>query len=299
MAIDPALIDVVLEDESGYPRRIQVMDTREAMYAAVVSAGAIVTSFPDNLWIDPNDWQDASSDNDKYHTWALDYRDRYTNQGSGNGGYSTHECTTHCFVGCFESCWNRQRRIALGPPIPKQRLDISAQSASVWLSCLSLYSEANPREWGGAGVRQILNIASRRGCLPDKIQPRDYGFKHTLQGTCGAGGVNQSRGSWVSLANFPSGWMETAKHFKPREYIFPDTWEQHVCLLLHGFAIGVGRDGHSVSHQKWMPTEKLGAYTDSYDIMRYDSVSRIKATVGDSYAIVSTTVPDDWDKPAG
>lgn len=298
MTIDPKLIDVVLP-EDGYPDAIRLGDTRDALMSAAEDAGAIVTKFPQHLWIEPSNWGDASRDAKKYRTRPIDYRDRFTNQGSGNGGYSTHECTTHCFVACFEMARNRQRRIAIGPPVPGKRLEISAQSASSWFSCLSLYAEANPREWGGAGVVQILNIAARRGCLPDKIQPREYGFKHTLHGTCGAGGINQSRGKWTSVAAFPDGWQETAKHFKPLEYIFPDTWEQHVCLLIHGFAVGVGRDGHSVPHCEWNDEEKLAPYLDSYDVIRYDSINRIKATVGGSYAIVSTTTPDDWDHPAG
>ena len=225
--------------------------------------------------------------------------DRFTNQGSGNGGYSTHECTSHCFRCCFESARNRARQLAIGPPVPGKRLDASATSASVWLSCLSVYAEANPNERGGAGVRQILSIAARRGILPDKTQPRAWNLQHTLQGTCGAGGINQSRGSWVSVSRFPEGWEETAKHFKPLEYVFPTSWEQTVSLVLNGFAVGVGRSGHSVPYVRWIPEDRVMAYVDSYDIVRYDSVSSIKNTVGGSYAIVSTTTPDSWDHPAG
>lgn len=299
MKIDPKLIDVIIP-EDGYPEAQRLLDTRDVMMGAARDAGAIVTEFPAHLWIEPKDWGDASRLAVKYRTRAIDYRDRFTNQGSGNGGYSTHECTTHCFVACFEMAWNRQRRIPIGPPVAGKRLDMSAHSSSVWFSCLSLYAEANPGEWGGAGVRQILNIAARRGMLPDKIQPRDYGFKHMLHGTCGAGGINQSRGNWTPLPQFPDGWQEgTAKHFRPLEYIFPSTWEQHVCLLIHGRAVGVGREGHSVPHAFWDDENKVAGYLDSYDIVRYDSINRIKKTVGSSYAIESTTTPDDWDHPAG
>lgn len=297
--IDPKLIDVTLPDETGYPSDIAAEDKRDVMMAMVQEAGATVTAFPDSWYIDPNDWDDAARDNDKYNTWPDSYLDRFTNQGSGNGGYSTHECTTHSLVKLAESARNRARAIAVGPPVPLKRLEASATSASVWFSCLSIYAEANSREWGGAGVRQVLSIAARRGFLPDKIQPKDYGFAHTLQGTCGAGGVNQSRGPWVPLSKFPSGWQETSKHFRPLEYIFPETWEQSVCLVLRGIGVGVGRDGHAVPHMRWMPQEKLMRYPDSYDIYRYDSINRIKATVGGSFGIVSFITPDDWNKPAG
>lgn len=296
--IDPSLIDVVLP-EDGYPDSIRLGDTSDVLMMAAEEAGAIVTKFPEHLWIEPSVWADAAAQNDKFRTWPLDYVDRFTNQGAGNGGYSTHECTTHCFRACFEACRNRQRRIAVGPPVPRQRLPASAESASVWFSCLGWYAEANPREMGGAGVRQILSIAARRGSLPDTIQPREYGFKHSLHGTCGAGGINQARGKWTPVSQFPDGWQETAKHFKPLEYIFPESWEQTVCLVLNGFAVGVGRSGHSIPYMRWKPGERLMEYTDSYDIFRYDSVNSVRATVGGSYAIVSVTTPDDWNKPAG
>lgn len=40
-------------------------------------------------------------------------------------------------------------------------------------------------------------------------------------------------------------------------------------------------------------------YSDSYDVARYDSLNTVKRAVGGAYAIVSTTVPDNWAKPAG
>lgn len=296
--IDPSLIDVVLPQHDGYPPELASEDTRDQLMSAATDAGAVVTAFPSHLWIEPRDWPEVARQNDINRTWPADYLDRFTNQGAGNGGYSTHECTTHAFRAVFEAARNRQRRIAVGPPVPRERLPTSATSASVWISCLSLYAEANPGQWGGANVRQILSIAARRGCLPDRIQPREWNFKHAIQGTCGAGGVNQSRGSWLPVSQFPAGWQETAKHFRPLEYIFPESWEQTVCLVLHGFAVGVGRSGHSIPYTRWIPDQKLMEYPDSYDVLRYDSVNNIRNTVGGSYAIVSTTVPDDWEHPA-
>lgn len=293
MSIDPKLIDVSFVEHDGYPVEQQAMDTREAMMEAAADGGAKASDFPDHLWIEPKDWPEWAAKNDEYKTWPINYRDRFTNQNP------THECTCHSLSAVFEMAWNRQRKIAIGPPVARQKLDISAKSASVWVSPLSVYAEANPRQWGGAGTRQVLSIAARRGFLPDKFQPRDYGFKHTLQGTTGSGNVTQSNGDWVSVARFPEGWEETAKHFKPLEYIFPDSWEQTVCLVLQGFAVGVGRAGHAVPYAKWIPADNVMAYLDSYDVIRYDSVSRIRSTVGGSFAIVSTTTPDDWDKPAG
>lgn len=298
LVIPSHLIDVTFHDHTGYPPELAKYDTVAAMRDAAGEAGAVVTDFPDHLWIEPRDWAERARMNDELKLWPIHYRDRFTNQGAGNGGYSTHECTCHCLVACIESCRNRQRRIVVGPPEPRVRLPISAQSASVWLSALSAYAEANPSQWGGANVRQTLAIAARRGLLPDKIQPREYNFAHTLIGTCGAGGINQSRGAWVPLNRFPEGWQSTAKWFRALEYIFPDSWEQTVCLVLHGFAVGVGRAGHSVPYMRWVHDQQLMEYTDSYDILRYDSISRVRSTVGGSYAVVSVTTPDDWNQPA-
>lgn len=290
--IPNSLLDVTLPP-SGYPPEMQAEDTREAMMAAASEGGAVVTAFPDHLWIEPKDWPAVAKENDANHTWPLDFIDRFTNQSP------THECTCHSLTRAAEATWNLQRAIAVGPPVPNQRLEISAKSASVWFSCLSIYAEANPGQWGGAGVRQVLRIAAERGFLPDKIQPRDYGFKHTLQGTTGKGNVNQSSGPWVPLSKFPEGHKETSKHFRPLEYIFPEIWEQSVCLVLHSRVVCVGRQGHAVPYAKWIPSDNAMLYVDSYDTFRYDSVSRIKSTVGGSFAIWSMTQPDDWNKPAG
>jgi len=295
--ITSQLIDVTLPWDSGYPDKYKAADTTQAMRDAAGEAGAVVTDFPNHLWIEPKDWKEWSDRNDELGLWALDYRDRFTNQGSGNGGYSTHECTCHCLVACIESCRNRQRAIKVGPPVAGQRLPISAQSASVWLSPLSVYAEANPDQWGGAYVRGTLAIAARRGVLPDKIQPREYSFQHTLHGTCGAGGINQSRGPWTPVSRFPAGWEKTAANFRVLEYIFPDSWEQTICLVLHRFSVGVGRAGHSIPYQRWVHSQSLMAYPDSYDVVRYDSLSRVRSTVGGSYAVVSVVTPDDWNEP--
>jgi hypothetical protein len=291
--VDPALIDVFFPHD-GYPEELAKEDTRENMKGAAEEAGAVVTDFPEGLWIEPSQWAEIARQNTEYKSWGMDYLDRFTNQNP------THECTCHSLRANMEAAWNRSRRISFGGPVAGKRLEQSAKSGSVWLSPLSVYAEAQPRQWGGANVQQVLRIAAKRGMLPEPIQPRDYGFKHTLHGTTGKGGVNQAKGPWVKLSNFPDGWEETAKHFKPLEFIFPDSIEQAVSLLLHGFLVSVGRKGHAIPWGKFDPDEKLFPYTDSYDVIRYDSWSTARGCAGNgSFSIVSVTTPDDWDKPAG
>jgi hypothetical protein len=177
---------------------------------------------------------------------------------------------------------------------------LSKTHGSVWVSCLSIYSEANPRIRGGANVRQVMEIAARRGFLPDEIQPRDYGFQHSLVGTQGKGNATQSGGSWVAVRDFPDEWEATAKHFKPKEVIFPSSYEETICLVLNGLFVGIGVDGHSVPYGRLVKSngERLIQYPDSYDLFRYHSMSKVKRTVGGSYAIATVTLPDDRLRPA-
>lgn len=287
--VDPKLIDVVLP-ESGYNAEREAEDSAEGIRDACMGAAR---DFPASLWVEPKDWADKARENDKNHTWPLNYVDRYTNQNP------THECTCHSLRTNAEGARNRQRGIIF-PDGPKKnfRYEESA-NGSVWLSPLSVYAEANPREWGGANVRQVMEIACKRGMLPDKIQPREYGLKHTLQGTSGQGNSNQSGGDWIGVKNFPEGWKETAAWFKPLEVIFPGSWEEAVCCVLGGLHVSVGRNGHAVPWAQWNAAEQVMAYEDSYNVTRYDSIRTVKGAWSGAFAIATMTAPDDWLRPAG
>lgn len=290
MSIDPKLIDVVLPP-SGYPEALRQADLQAGVLKD--ACGSASRDFPQSLWIEPNRWAEKAKENDQYHTWPINYVDRFTNQNP------THECTCHSLRANAECARNRQLGI-IYPDGPKAnyRYDESSKG-SVWLSPLSVYSEANPRQWGGANVQQVLEIACRRGMLPEKIQPHAYGFKHDLVGTTGEGNSNQSHGSWVRMSDFPQGWEETAKWFKPEEVIFPDSYEQAISLVLNGIAVSVGRSGHAIPWMRWDVDAQVMAYPDSYNIVRYDSLRTVKYAWEGSFAIVSMTAPDSWDKPAG
>lgn len=289
--IAPDLLDVVFPNHDGYPDELAAGDTLDALKMA---AGEASREFPEALWIEPRDWADKARDNDLHKTWPINYMDRFTHQGN------SHECTCHALTRVAEACRNRQRGIIF-PDGPKKdfRYEESV-NGSVWLSPLSVYAEANPGQWGGAGCRQVLEIACRRGFLPEKVQPRDYGFKHMLQGTAGGQtALNQSNGPWVRVSNFPDGWEDTAALLKPLEVIFPDTWEQAVCLILHGLAIEYGRSGHAVPPALWNVAESAAGYVDSYNRVLYDSLRTFKSASNGCFAIASMTTPDDWDKPGG
>jgi len=287
--IDPKLIDVFPAEHDGYPDELAAGDTRDVLFDVCGSASR---EFPESLWIEPRYWEQVAKDNDRLGTWPINYIDRFTNQNP------THECTCHALRACFEAARNKQRQIQLVGPATHIREE-SKKSSSVWVSCLSIYAEANPRKWGGASVRQVLEIATRRGFIPDNTQPRNWGFKHSLVGTNGTGNACQSSGDWVSVSQFPDGWKETAKHFRPLEVVFPESYEQIVCLVLAGYAVEVGRSGHAIPYAKWIPGDDVMAYVDSYNVIRYDSIRTIRSAVSGAFAIVSVTTPDNWDKPAG
>lgn len=289
--IHPDLLDVVLPSHDGYPDDLAAGDTRDVLRDV---CGDSSRDFPDALWIEPRDWPDKARENDQNRTWPINYVDRFTNQNP------THECTCHSLRALSEGCRNRQRGVIF-PDGPKKdfRYAESGEFGSVWLSSLSVYAEANPRQKGGASIRGVMEIACRRGFLPDQTQPRDYGFRHALVGTAGKGNSNQSSGKWVALRDFPQGWEATAAWFKPLEVIFPETWEQAVCLVLNGFGVGVGRNGHAVPWMQWNHAEQAMAYPDSYDVTRYDSLKTVKAAARGSFAIATMTAPDDWAQPAG
>ena len=287
--INPALLDVVLPP-SGYPDHLAAEDTRDALMDV---CGAASREFPADLWIEPSLWEEKAKENDANHAWAMNYIDRFTNQNP------THECTCHSLRANAEAARNRQRGI-IYPDGPKKDFRYEeSQRGSVWLSPLSIYAEANPRKMGGANVRQVLEIAAKRGFLPDKIQPHDYGFKHAINGTSGQGNSNQAGGAWVALSDFPDGWEQTAAWFKPLEVIFPESYEQAICLLLHGRVVSVGRSGHAVPWAMWNAAERAIPYPDSYNIVRYDSERTAKSAWQGSFSIATMTTPDDWMKPAG
>ena len=288
--IDPRLIDVFPAEHDGYPDHLAAEDTTDALRDVCGSASR---AFPESMWIEPSRWAERAAENDRHGLWAMNFVDRYTHQ------HPTHECTAHSLRANLEAARNRARGLIYqdGPKVGQRYAD-SGLAGSVWLSPLSVYAEANPRKWGGANVRQVLEIAVRRGMLPDKVQPRDYGFAHTLTGTSGRGNGSQSGGQWVPVSRFPEGWQETARMFRPLEVIFPESYEQAVCLVLHGLAVSVGRNGHAVPWCRWVADQRLMAYPDSYDITRYDSERTAMSAWRGSFAIASCTLPDDWSRPA-
>lgn len=299
--IDPALIDVVLPvDEQGYPEEEMLADREGGVLWDC--CGAASRKMPEELRVEPREWAKRARENDEAGTWPINYRDRFTMQ------QPTHECVYHSLDCNFSVARNRARGIRFPDgPVKGRRYEESALG-SVFMSPQSGYvrvqpkTARNPQQRGGSNVRQSLETITGKGWLPDKIQPRDYGFRHTLHGTSGRGNNNQSSGPYISVADLPDGWEETAKHFRALEAIFPESFEDAVSLILNGYTVSVGRDGHAVP---WCRLQFNGEvlvaapYPDSYDVVRYDSVRTMKSAWRGSFSIATVTTPDDWLKPAG
>jgi len=292
--IDYDLVDVELPEHDGYPPEAEEQDTDEAVFAAFGDTGR---EFPDAFMVPENEWVSRIEEMWAKKLWPINYLDRYSHQGN------SHECTSHSLAYACEMVWNRQRRYPHGDgPEANVRLPSSALGSSVWFSPVSVYAEANPRQRGGANIQTVIGIAIDRGILPSIVQPK-YEFDHTMVTTCGGhDGTNQQDGSWPGWSgddfrNGPSGWRETAKHFRPLECINPKNTAQVVSLLLNGCPVGVGRSGHAVTYGaiKLDRGRMYFAYPDSYDVTRYDS----KAAYSGSWSIASFTMPADWDNPAG
>ena len=293
--LNPALLDFRLPEHDGYPADKAAGDTRDVLWDV---CGAASRKFPKSFEVEPRHWAERARENDKYHTWGINYLDRFTNQPP------THECTAHSLQANGSGARNRHRGIIFKDgPVKDFRYAESATSGSVWFSCMYPYNIANPGIRGGAGVREVLEIVCDKGFLPEHTQPRDYGFKHTVPGTMGAGNNNQSKGKWVSEDDLPDGYEETAKHFKPLEIVFPESFEEFICMILGGVLMSVGRDGHAVPEAflKFNENDELigAGYSDSYNVIRYDSVRTLRSCWRGSFGIVTMTKPDSYDKPAG
>ena len=280
MTFDDSLVDFVHPD--GYSGYIDDGSDNSDEFSMM---GA--RDFPESLFIPESDWKDKARENDEKKLWAESFRNRFTNQAN------THECTSHSMIQGAEAAYNRSR---LGAGVP------------VFFSPLSVYAEANPRERGGANCRNVLEIAINRGILPDHAGPDGLDaqkklFKATMQGTAGKGNKNQTSGPFIQVGDFPGAWKETAKHFRPlaTDVINPRTVEECICLILHGAVINVGRSGHAVPWNRlvWRDGKMHAAYSDSYDVIRFDSYNTMRGAVGGASSIWTMTAPDDWNDPAG
>jgi hypothetical protein len=286
--IDPKLIDR-FDVDGGYVDGEE--DTPDGLFSA---CGSSARKFPASMLVPRDVRKDMARENDRLKTWGVNYLDRFTHQGN------SHECSAHAVTRSIEAARNRHRGI-IYPDGPRKDFRYTDSSkGSVWLSPLSLYLEANPGIRGGSNIVRNVNIAQRRGSLPDRVQPAEYGFRHTLQGSAGGrNSSNQSIGPWVSLRNLPEGFEETSKHFRPLEIFIIENEDEGISALLHGGVIAYGRRGHAVPVARWDHGQDVYAYVDSYDRVLYDSAATFRSACRGAVCVWTVKQPNDWLKPAG
>lgn len=286
--IDPKLIDV-FDVEGGYIGGEE--DTPDGLFSA---CGAAARKFPKSMIVPRDERKDMARENDRLKTFGIHYLDRFTAQGD------SHECAAHAVTRSIEAARNRHRGITYADGPRKDFRYTASSKGSVWLSPLSLYIESNPGRWGGSNIVRNVNIAQRRGSLPDRVQPAEYNFRHTLHGSAGGkNSSNQSIGPWVSLANLPEGFEETSKHFRPLEIFIIENEDEGISALLHGGVIAYGRRGHAVPVARWDHEQNVFAYVDSYDRVLYDSAATFRSACQGAVCVWTVEQPNDWSRPAG
>lgn len=286
--IDPKLIDV-FDVQGGYIGGEE--DTPDGLFSA---CGSAARKFPKSMIVPHDERKDMARECDRLKTFGIHYLDRFTHQGNSS------ECAAHVVVRSIEAARNRHRGI-IYPEGPRKNFTYtSSGKGSVWLSPLSLYCESNVSRYGGSNIVRNVNIAQRRGPLPDRVQPADYKLRHTFQGSSGGTkSINQSIGPWATPRDLPEGFEETSKHFRPLEIFIIENEDEGISALLHGGVIAYGRRGHAVAVARWDHEENVFAYSDSYDRVLYDSASTFRSACQGAVCVWTVEMPNDWSRPAG
>ena len=263
--IDPKLIDVEFEFDGL---------TNDPTEQDLLYAGA--KPFPQDLLIDRSEWDDRIAELDKRKAWAEDYSGRFTAQ------QNSHECVAHASCQNAMIAYNRQ---------------YNGLGHDVWLSPLALYTRVTAgRRWGGSNVIDTLYEMIKNGCIPDHDGPAGKNtqakiFKHTLHETSGRTEDWWPTSGWVEPDELPSGWKETAKHFRVTECYTVPSRAAHASALLRGWCITNGRNGHSIPHVRLSRegNRYLSKYKDSYRVYRWDS----EKLWGGGFVVRSMTTGDD------
>ena len=134
------------------------------------------------------------------------------------------------------------------------------------------------------------------GLLPADVRGQDKYFKHVLQ-ECKP---------FIQRESMPSGFRDTAKHFRVLEWYSINSREEFGSAILQDMPVCYGRNGHSIKGEDLVIDSRGNVvlrYKDSYGLGRgdegrlYDSQSRW--STGGAWACASVTRPSDPRFPAG
>ena len=161
------------------------------------------------------------------------------------------------------------------------------------MSAISLYKRCGRSPSSGSSVGCNLKELRDRGALPthaekDKLEKLGLDPGHTMPET-------------GFYTRFPSGWEETAKHFRIVEYFDVGSIEGFFSALLQGFTLHYGRRGHSIyavaaikRGGKWY-AEYANSWAPSWgdNGFGYDTLSGLRDSIGryGAYAYRDVTLP--------
>ena len=81
--------------------------------------------------------------------------------------------------------------------------------------------------------------------------------------------------------------------FRPDEVVVPRDFTEAISCILSGRVVNVGRNGHAVPLNRvlWRDGEMFIAYSDSYDVIRYDSEQTARRALMGASCIWTVTQP--------
>lgn len=267
MRIDPQFVDVDFEKES---LRLGLSRGCEGF----LRPGQRFRSFADMANIIPqSQWEDLAIQGDTEKTNGAYLVTRVmdqTQEGScvGNATAQCIECTQSASFG------------------KENKIDISA---------ISIYKSIGSSPQSGAYVGDALEFICDNGALPLDTPANREKFGDAVMPHTGF------------RAPYPTGWEETAKHFKGEEFVEINKAEEMFSSLLQRFFVVVGREGHSILYVavvrkdgQWLfpYVNSWGNWGQAYGNMEYgfgfDTERQMKKTLGRSagaFALRSMVYP--------
>lgn len=167
----------------------------------------------------------------------------------------------------------------------------------VVLSPMATYCQMTHRRHSGTYMWRALEYTQKDGMIPSSdYKDQATIFRHTFH----------ENTPWSRPNDLPDGWKQTARHFRPLEWLRIDNEEQFGSSLLHQCPIVYGRSGHSMVAEDLVLDGRnfLARTCDSYGFRNRDGTGRIydsrrKWSTAGAWALRAVNMPHDVAMPAG
>ena len=230
--------------------------------------------FPRDLLLDKSTWPDRIRKREKAKHQMKNYSPYVVNQSP----------TSTCVYCSASSCLMARYNVQVG------------LKYAVILAPMSGYCFATRRASSGSTMWGAMEWTTETGLLPANVNGQDRYFKHVLQ-ECKP---------FIQREDMPSGFRETAKHFKVLEWYAISSREEFGSAILQDMPVCYGRSGHSIMGEDLVIDSRGNVvlrYKDSYGTGRGDDGrlydSQNKWSTGGAWACASVTRPSDPRFPAG